>query len=749
MATTSATYLRALRRVALVMVLAISLLGISGIQAEMASAQASVTVPPIQAVVLIDESGSETAASVAAERDASALLAEGELSNQSSFQFVGFGSSNGPGQSAVVPYCHFITVSSSHERQRAAACAGRAHRRTDKEGNDTDHATALSYAVDQLSRAPRGKTRVIFLLTDGVLDVCRSPRFGRTCDERNRQARQELNGATLPAARRAGIQIWPLGFGGAVNRPALEGFAQGGTGPNSHCDTSSAARPHAVVVGSSASVISGLLDVLGRARCAHAEPPSIGHLSGRKQTLKVTIPIIATDGTITVTKFDPSFHVTYFDPDGKQAPQSGTVAGQTFSLSGGNGRVEALRINNPKPGTWRIEVTNPARHPGQTIAATAVWAGALQAVIAVRPAVPRAGQKATVELRLVTRFGRINSPDALKGISASASIKGPFGQIGLPLRDDGTGSDGTAHDGVFSGLLQIPGGKSGCITVLGRITGQGVAADRRPYYNCPPPPGISFGDFHVTWPSTIHAGDTVSGTVEVSNEGSPRPAMFVLSDTNGALVTLTSPDRIDVKSGTQRYPVSVRFDPRIHQGGVTARLQLRTPTGQTLAETFIDTRVVSKPTLFDRYWWIIVVVVALLAAAIAAWYVRTRRVRRITRVDNLKATLLRNEEPLGETVNAPAGHVFPLGYSEDGPKIRALLSEDGADILIRKLGNGGGFSVEGMLTVSRRGFGEVVPIDEEYSLLVQESTSPEGKEEVPWIGSSAPDGDEHEDDDLD
>src|SRR5215510_2055852 len=56
---------------------------------------------PVRAVILVDESKSLNASDVDRERDAAAQIAQSELSTQSQIAIVGFGSSNGPGQSAV------------------------------------------------------------------------------------------------------------------------------------------------------------------------------------------------------------------------------------------------------------------------------------------------------------------------------------------------------------------------------------------------------------------------------------------------------------------------------------------------------------------------------------------------------------------------------------------------------------------------------------------------------------------------
>ncbi|MDX6720550.1 MAG: hypothetical protein QOJ63_2804 [Solirubrobacteraceae bacterium] len=524
--------------------------------------------------MLIDESGSQSADSVKAEVNAASLLAQAELSNQSSFMVAGFASSNGKGQSAFVQYCPFITLSNYAARERASACAERAHRRSPKEGDDTDHAAALDFAVGQLADAPKGTARVVFLLTDGNLNVCDSPQYGRTCKARNREAKRQLDQRILPAARRAEIAIWPLGFGPVTRRDGLETFAQGGASGNEQCKGAKGTQPHAVVVGDSETILNVLLDLLASARCAQAGPPDGGLLEGGKTvSLEVKLPSIATDGAISVTKLDPRFTVEYFDPDGDEAIDRGEVDGQTFSRSGQNGQVEALRIENPKPGTWTVKVTAPAGRPAQRVLARAVWSGALQASIRISPVLPKPGQRVTVELYLITRYGVIRDPAELKGIVASAQVSGDFGSQTIALNDAGKDGDTMAGDGTFSGPFTMPGGKVGCFEVTGLIASPGVAADRRLYSLCSSKGSLS-AIFELAVPKTVHGGDAVTGTIDFDNELGPQPLRLVVNElSNGAQVSVT-PASFAVAQGATERKFELRIASGSPIGDLSGRLQL-------------------------------------------------------------------------------------------------------------------------------------------------------------------------------
>jgi hypothetical protein len=520
-------------------------------------------------VILVDESGSLDQPAVANERNAAALLALAELSPDSQFAIDGFGSSNGPGQNAVTPYCDFITVSNHVARERVSVCARKVHKRSLKEGNDTDHAAALAQAVGQLAGTPTGMTPVIFLMTDGVLDVSHSPQYGKSAADRNAQALREINGQILPRARRAGVQVWALGFGPQADKQALDSFANGGAGSNSHCAGTAGASPSGVVVGNSTDVIFGLLRTLGRARCAQVEPPISGRLDpGKTLTLSVHIPVIATDGAITVTKVDPSFRVAYYDPAGHQAPAQGQLAGETFDLSGGNSNVEALRIQDPIPGTWRVKVTDPAGHVGQTITATAVWQGALQGAISVVPGAPVPLHPAVLRVSLLTRSGLVKDPSALRGVHATASVTGNFGTLGVALRDDGQGPDDHGHDGVFAGTLTLPKGASGNVTAIGRISGVGLASDQRPYYFRVGGNDVPSVVIDLNPPETAHPGDDFAGTVDVTNNGVPQTGTLSLQGvTNAAQITIV-PATVKMPTGhtVTRFSVQLANVPSARAG---------------------------------------------------------------------------------------------------------------------------------------------------------------------------------------
>jgi hypothetical protein len=108
---------------------------------------------PLDMVIATDESGSLSPDDVRREIDATSTIAQGGLNPRSRVTVLGFGSDNGPGQQAVHEYCRPTVLGGAVEMQHIAECVRGLHRRTPREGNDTDHVAALSQALHTFESA--------------------------------------------------------------------------------------------------------------------------------------------------------------------------------------------------------------------------------------------------------------------------------------------------------------------------------------------------------------------------------------------------------------------------------------------------------------------------------------------------------------------------------------------------------------------------------------------------------------------
>ena len=319
--------------------------------------------PPMQVVVLVDESGSLSDADVARERDAARTIAFSLLAPGSQLSVVGFGSSNGPGQSAVDVVCEPTVLNVAQDRDSLANCISGLERRRPEQGADTDHAAAVQQALAYLRTGDPAAKKIVFLLTDGVLDVANSPAYGDTPERRNAAARGNLE-RVLDQLAAAEAQVWPLGFG-SVDRAALRGFARGQS-----C-TAAAKDPEARVVTGSSELTAAVTEAFSSAGCVKYNPPDVGDVPrGGSTELHGVIPAIASEASILVYKRDKRVQVEYLAPGaGKPAPDAG---GSRFEFAGQSTDVETVKISDPQPGRWTIRLSS-ADVAAEDVTATVVY----------------------------------------------------------------------------------------------------------------------------------------------------------------------------------------------------------------------------------------------------------------------------------------------------------------------------------------------------------------------------------------
>ncbi len=620
---------------------------ISVVASDPSPQQEPPAVKPVRIVVLVDESNSISPEDIQREREAASLIAQGEFAPGSVISVVGFGSENGPGQSPVDVVCPPTTVGTAQNRQFLSECVGALHRRSPAEGNSTDHAAALGQALSYLVGADSaGEPRIIFLLTDGVLDVSESPRYGKdnVNDLRNSAARAQIE-TYLDTARRNGVQIWPLGFGN-IDQAQLDRFAAGGA--QGSCGPGSPS-PRAVVVATSDEVVQQMLQAFSAARCAGIGPINKDRVQpGETIDVVVTIPSIATDGSIIVFKHEPRIGVQYLDPAGKVVPKSGSANGSIFQASGENGPVEALRIVDPLPGDWTVRITSPDGVPPLDIGTTVIYQGAVRVSIGTDPPLPQAGQPMAVWLRLATR-NRPVDPATLRQLSFGAELSGD-GFTAFPVGefiDDGTGSDVSAGDGVFTGQVTVPASATDKLRVAGRVTGVGISGDF-PVLNTRIELGRSAirATVQLPGPATeVAPGESVAGSVDVTNEsGKSRSIRLLITDpAPGTRMSIPVAVHELPPSGSSSFDFTLAVDPSTALGTNTATLQVVDDADPAVV---FHSRPVTLVAAYPFPWLPVLGVGALLVSVIiAAIALRVRR--RAGDVRGLVVKLYRGSEELG------------------------------------------------------------------------------------------------------
>jgi hypothetical protein len=606
-------------------------------------------------VVLVDESGSESAYNVQQEVQAAETIAQDGLNGRSRVSVVGFGSNNGlPGQQAATQVCRPTVIGSAPARQYLADCVRGLHARTPAEGQDTDFAAAMAQAMSYFTgSSPAGALKAIFIETDGVLDVHNSPQYGQIPADRNTQAQQYLN-RELAAAKAAGVQVWPLGFGSQVDLGSLAAFASGGS-------QGGCVKPRPQIVTSSSDIVRSLEELFASATCGGLSPWATGKLPGGQSiVLHVPIPAIATDGTITVDKGDPGVSVTYKDPNGVLV-STGKYDGSQLVLSGTDTRTESLNITNPVTGTWQITLTAPSGLAQQLVSAAALWQGAVRASVFPEPPSVSVGQHMVVRLTLLTRTGAVTDGATLKGMSFSviATGDGLPGPVTIPLNDNGVYPDATAGDGSFAGTFTAPR-SPGSLTLTGRVTGYGL-------YSTPIPVTVQVTaaraliEGSIGFPAsslTVNPGQIVRGTLTAVNRtGEARRVRLILDTPAATHATIVSPRGVlSLPSGNSTTSFIISFTRNTALGGTSLSVQLvdNAHTGVVYGGGQLNINVQKSPGAVERYKWIAVGILVALLALVAFFLARRRGRRARFNVRGLYASLSRHGEQVGAELRAPS-----------------------------------------------------------------------------------------------
>ncbi|WP_330347541.1 vWA domain-containing protein [Streptomyces sp. NBC_00582] len=588
---------------------------------------------PVELAVAVDESGSLRASDVERERDAAGRIAVGEISEKSRLTVLGFASADNDEQSPVDEVCP-TTELDPVAREKAGECIDRLARREKGTGTGTDFPAVIRQAVTRLGEHTGDRPRILFLLTDGKLDVADSPAYGADEESRAKNGAQELTKALAEAAR-AKVQIWPLGFGDAIDEKALAAMAAGGY--RGGCVDLPAARPRAAVVPDSTTLGNAVQRAFAGARCLVTDPPVE---DTPPADISLRLSPLATLATVVVSKGDPAVKATYYDPRGRKVEPGTRADGSTFQLAGAGGEVESLRITDPRPGTWRVRLDAPEGHRDRLASVAVQWRGAVRSSIVMTPASPRPGETARVELSLQTRDGAgVGDARDLRRLKVSGRLTGEgFAPRALDLDDTGENGDTKAGDGRFTGTVRIPRTADGALTAVGVLGAVGLTADHRPFLTrtAPVNPDVR-AELRVD-DAEAHAGDSVPFTLMASNDsGEPRTLRLSLRDAEPGALTL-SPSEITVAPGgsvTRTGRLTVGAGQRPHR--ITARLETVDSEDRTrpLDAKLVTVDVTTVPPwwrrVWDAWWWALVPAAILLLGLLAfpVWQWR----QRITYVD--------------------------------------------------------------------------------------------------------------------
>lgn len=614
----------------------------------------------LDVVILVDESGSETPAKVADEKQTAGTIVQTMLNPASRVTVVGFGGVNNvvPDQNPIDVVCQPTIASGVANLSYLASCVNKLHRRTEAEGDDTDYAAAFGQAMSYFNpdstygkQSPTGAIKVILMMTDGGVDVHRDiKQYGVNWMLGEQQAVNQQ----LALARQYGVQVWPLGFGTDITPQAasyLNTLAKDGA--QTACDTRQVSEPHYQVVNNPSDALNALDQLYAEAGClgTYVTPPVPIGGPVQSTTLHVTIPAIASDAAISVDRGNPGVQVSYVMPGGQQWTDPSVISGQ-------GSPVEVLHladITSTETGTWIIQLTATPGLASQLVSATVFWQGAVRAVITADPPSANLGQSINVTLSVLGPNGPITDPSTLANLQVGVTVSGDGLSGSSPIPVSPAPVTGP---GEYKGTFAAPE-LAGPLTFIGTAAGYGLYATEFP---ATVQVGTNVRGFTATVQppivTSVQVGQGIQGHVNFVNQTGTSRGVRLELNTSHALAAVTSPaGPIDAKSGP---PSSAPFTITVNQHSPTgpAWLEIKVVDAANPSLVYsdvpIEVTVTKPPTFLIKWLWAIIGIGALLVLAILA--VLWMRAAHRSRVDvrGLVAILSRDGEQMGAELKAPS-----------------------------------------------------------------------------------------------
>lgn len=645
---------------------------------------------PLDIVILVDESGSESNADVQHERAAAATIAQTPLNPRSRVTVIGFGGADGnvPNQDPTTVVCQPTIASGATNLEYLARCVRELHRRTPAEGDNTDYGAALGQAMSVLgpgtaagAKSPAGAVKAILMMTDGGLDVSGDPQYPQP---NWLPAAHHAVNLQLATARAAGAEVWPLGFGNIS--PANAGYLQylARNGGQHTCDSRPVSKPRATVAQNSARALSALFQLYAAAACSGVSSGGSQRVpGGQSRVLSVTIPPIASSGVISVDKVDPAFRVDYLTPDGTEVT-GGSLGGSRFVRSGQDTPVEVLHIANPQPGTWRVRVTAPKGERSQLVSVTAFWQGAVRVSLVASPPTARPGQPIGVVLSVLGASGPITDPALLSGMHVQVTVTGDGlpGASVVPVHQPAQASSGLAA-GDFAGSFRAPS-TEGTLSFLGTAVGYGLYATEVPtQVQVSSAAGFLQGTVQFSAPDTVVAGQSIHGEVLFDNKTGQSQRVRLALTALPALATVASPaGAVSVPSGTSVTHFTIALSPRTPVGSASMVLRVVDVghPGTSYGEQQLLVNVRHPPGVLGKYRWQIGGIAALLSLIALALFLRRAERRRQIDVRDLSVRLSRDGNQLGQELKAPGKESDSFRFmirDEDGSEPRLDFPQRG------------------------------------------------------------------------
>jgi von Willebrand factor type A domain len=639
--------------------------GVAGGPAGVASAQAGQgKLAVLDLVFLVDESGSETPQKVADEKATVGTIVQSLLNPDSRVTVIGFGGVNhvAPGQVPTDVACVPTIASGAANLGYLSTCVSKLHRRTEAEGDDTDYAAALAQAMSYLSpsstatpASPAGAIKDILMMTDGAVDVHRdTQQYGSDWQ----LGEQTAINQQLSAAKAAGVQFWPLGFGTDIGNvdgtnitePSALSYlnSMARQAAPSVCGAARAAvQPHATWVNNPDDALNAVDQLYADASCAGENFAQGSLAGGQSTTLSVTIPQIASAAAISVARGTPAVMVTF-------QPPSGPALSNSPDMSGQDSPVEVLHLSNitqADVGTWKIRLTAPPGLASELVRVTAFWQGAVRALTTVSPPNAKLGQQVKVTLDVLGPNGPISDPATLSSmaVGVTATGNGLPGTVSVPV------TPLSGAPGEWTGSYTVPSQPT-TLTFTGTAAGYGLYATR---VSATVGVGAQAQDLtatpEFTGGTSVQAGGTITGQVVLTNQTGSAQRVKLVAGVSGATAALTSPSGpVTVPSGRPPavpFTIAVASDSRTGTALVQVEA-VNAATGQVLNTATQGFTVTRPPGFLAKYWWAILALVVVVILAILAALWRRRVIRDRKNVRGVESTLWRDGEQKGRPLSA-------------------------------------------------------------------------------------------------
>ena len=645
----------------------------------------------IDMVVLVDESGSETAASIADEKATTLEIASSLLNQESRVTVIGFGGVNDP-SAKQDPTNIACPPTTAVNRDTLATCVNQnLYPRTLSQGNDTDYAAALGQAMSYLDpsttygqQSPPGATKVILMMTDGAADV-----HNDTQQYTGNWSAGELSqvDARLSTARQDNVQFWALGFGSDIGTDVdgklvtraealryLDNMAAAGA--PAVCNGQRApVQPHARWVENSGDAFTTMGQLSADASCS-----GFGVTDSSR---RIRIPDYASSAVISVNRGSPSVQVTFVQPDGQPWTDASALSGQDTSP------VESLDLNNltsDEVGTWTIKLNASGQYANQVVQASATWQGTVSAVVSANPSSAKPGQAICSELTLRGPWGPVDDAADIVDFKAGIAAAGDGVTKQVPVTSNGQTGCSTTGPGMYAGVVKAPSG-SGTITFTGTVAGYGLSTSYVPAT-------VAVGANPAPFTAAIQyppdqaglqapAGGGLSLTVAFSNStGSAQQVLLtVRGDGTSPAIGGTSREQTVAAGQQETVHFSVDFPASSRQG--LTDVQVTAAEAGNPSHVFdtasFDVTVTKPPGIWGKYhWYIIGAIILLLLILLYLWWRRAVTRWRMD-VRGLTAYLRRDQAQLSElpaksragdsflfVIQDPEGRSPQLDYEESG-----------------------------------------------------------------------------------